>query len=167
MRQAVLGFWAGVVAASVVLIITTTATTFDADVTTGEGQPMRLVQRVDQGAVSRLLAPTALTLGSVRVTKRGWGLVTSYTEEISVAGGRLATQAGIPLDLRVTLAIPGTVVATNATGREGGALVWTALPQDALLRAATRAFNWPVIILLVAGAALSFWPRGTGWPARF
>lgn len=160
MRRTVLAFWLGVVVASAVLIITTTATTFDADVTSGEGQPVQLVQRVDQGALSRLLAPAALTLGTVRLTKRGWGLVTAYTEEISVAGGRLATQAGVPLDLRVTLEIPGTVVATNANGRAGTALVWTSLPQGAPLRAETRAVNWVVIIFLVVAAAASFWPRG-------
>ncbi len=160
MRWTVLAFWLGVVVASAAFVVTTAATTFDADVTTGEGQPARLAQRVDQGALSRLLAPAALTLGSVRLTKRGWGLVTTYTEELSVAGGRPATQAGVPLDLRVTLEIPGTVVATNANGRDGAALVWTSLPQDAPLRAQTRVVNWPLIIVLVAAAALSFWPRG-------
>jgi hypothetical protein len=151
----VLAFWLGVLISSAVLIAGTTATTFDADVTAGESQPVRLDQRVDQGALSRLLAPTSLTLGSVRLTKRGWGLVSTYSEEITVAGGRASARAGIPMDLRVTLEMPGTVVATNATGREGRTLMWAALPPGGTLRATTRAVNWPLAALLVAAVALS------------
>ncbi len=156
MRRTVLAFWLGVAVSSAVFIITAAATTFDADVTSGEAQPIRLVQRVDEEALSRLLAPASLTLGSVRLTKRGWGVVTTYSEEISIAGGRLATVAGAPVDVRVTLEIPGTVVATNATGREGRALVWTGLPADAPLRAQTRAVNWPLVAFLIAAVVLSF-----------
>lgn len=155
MHRMVLAFWLGVLTSSAALVVSTTATTFDADVTAGESQPVRLDQRIDQGALGRLLAPTSLTLGSVRLTKRGWGLVSTYSEEITVAGGRAATAAGIPMDLRVTLEVPGTVVATNATGREGRALVWTALPQGGALRATARAVNWPLAALLVAAGALS------------
>ncbi len=160
MHSRVLTFWLGVAAAFAVFIISGSATTFDADVTGGEAQPVRFVQRVDQGPLDRLLAPASLSLGSVRLTKRAWGPVTTYSEEIRLAGGRLSTQAGGPVDIRVVMRMPGRIVATNATGREGNALVWTALPADAPMRAETRAVNWPLVAILAIAVALSYRMRG-------
>ncbi len=155
MRQMVLAFWLGVAVSAAVLIAGEGATTFDAEIRAGESPPLELVQRVDQGALGRVLAPAALTLGGVRVSKRGWGLLTTYAEELTVAGSRLSSQAGVPVDVRIALEMPGAVVATNAPGREGRALVWRALPDGAPLRAQTRAVHWPLVALLAAAIALS------------
>ncbi len=161
MRSMILAFWLGAAVAFVIFIMTTAATTFEASVAGGPSEPAQFVQYVDQGALSRLLAPAALTFGTVRLTKRGWGVVTTYTEELTIAAGALATRAGAPVDLHVRLSVPGRVVATNATGRDGNALVWSALPANEPLRAETRAVNWPLLAVLGAAVAASFWLRGS------
>ncbi len=159
MRSTLLAFWVGVGVAFVIFIITAAATTFEASVTGGE-QAIEFVQYVDQGALGRLLAPAALTFGTVRLTKRGWGIVTTYTEELTIAPGAVSARAGEPVNLRVRLSVPGRVIAANATGRDGAALVWSALPANEPLRAQTRAVNWPLLVLLGAAGAASFWLRG-------
>ena len=160
MQRTALGFWLGVAASFALFILSPAGMRFDAEVTAGESRPVEFVEHVDQGLLSRLLAPAALPLGSVRLTKRNWGVVTFYSEQITVEGARLTRQAGSPLDLRVVLEIPGTVVGTNASGREGRALVWTAFPANTPLWAQTRAVNWPILAFLVVAAALSFVTRG-------
>jgi hypothetical protein len=162
MRHMVLAFWLGAAAASFVFMITGAATTFDADVTVGESQPLRFAQRVDQAAVSRLLAPSTLALGALRLTKRGWGLVTTYAEELTVARGALSTPAETAGGIRITLEMPGTIVATNAGGRDGRVLVWS--PSDMAgetgpLWAQTRAVNWPILAFLAVAVAVSFRAR--------
>jgi hypothetical protein len=162
MRQMVLAFWLGAAVASFVFMLTSTATTFDADVTVGESQPLRFAQRVDQAEVSRLLAPSALALGALRLTKRGWGLVTTYTEDLTIARGPLPALAETAGGIRITLDMPGTVVATNADGRDGRLLVWSAgnvAGGAGPLRAQTRAVNWPLVVFLAAAVAVSFWAR--------
>lgn len=161
MRGTVLAFWLGVAVAFVIFIITTAATTFEAAVTAGEGQPVQLVQHVDQGALGRLPAPAAFPVGTLRLTKRGWGFVTTYREEITIAGGEALARAGAPADLRVRLTVPGRVASTNATGRDGNVLVWAALPANEPLRAETRAVNWPLLVGLAAAVGLSFWTRAS------
>ncbi len=84
-------------------------------------------------------------------------MLTTYTQELSVTAARLAQQAGTPVSLSVTLAIPGTVVGTNATGREDRTLVWSEIPADAPLWARTRIINWPAALLVAAAAAATVW----------
>ena len=97
----------------------------------------RVVERVDQGPLSRMLAPTLGTLGTLRFTKRGWGILTTYSQELTVTAARLAQQAGTPVGVRVSLQVPGTITGTNATGRDGRTLVWGQIPPDAPLWART------------------------------
>ncbi len=155
MQRTALGFWLGVAASFVFFLLGTAGVRVDAVVTAGEARPIEFMQHVDQGILGRLLSPAAPTLGSVRLTKRTWGVVTLYSEQITVAGARLAGQAGEPLQLRVALDIPGTVVGTNADTREGGTLVWTALPADAPLWVETRSVNWAVVAFFVGAAILT------------
>jgi hypothetical protein len=155
MQRTALGFWLGVVASFVFFLLGTAGVRFDAAVTAGEARPIEFTEHVDQGILSRVLSPASPTLGSVRLTKRSWGVVTLYSEQITVAGTRLAGQAGAPLELRIVLDIPGTVVGTNADKREGGTLVWTTLPTDAPLWVDTRSVNWTVAAFLVGAVILS------------
>jgi hypothetical protein len=159
MQKTALGFWLGVVASFVFFILGTAGVRFDAAVTAGEARPVEFVERVDQGVLSRFLSPAAPALGSVTLTKRSWGVVTIYSERITVAGARLASQAGVPLELRIALEIPGTVVGTNADKQEGGTVIWTRLPADAPLWVETRSVNWTVAAFLVGAAILSLMLR--------
>src|SRR5207302_1683161 len=124
MRRIVLGFWIGVAAAYVVLTLNTASTAFDVDVVPTEANAIGVVERVDQGPLSRMLSPTLGTLGTVRFTKRGWGILTTYSQELTVTAARLAQQAGTSVGVRVSLQVPGTITGTNATGRDGRTLVW-------------------------------------------
>ena len=159
MRRTVLGFWIGVAVTYVVLTLNTASTAFDVDVVPTEANAIGVVERVDQGPLSRMLSPTLGTLGTVRFTKRGWGILTTYSQELTVTAARLAQQAGTPVGVRVSLQVPGTITGTNATGRDGRTLVWGQIPPDAPLWARTRAINWPVILFMAAAVALSYWVR--------
>ena len=145
MRRTVLGFWIGVAVTYVVLTLNTASTAFDVDVVPTEANAIGVVERVDQGPLSRMLAPTLGTLGTLRFTKRGWGILTTYSQELTVTAARLAQQAGTSVGVRVSLQVPGTITGTNATGRDGRTLVWGQIPPEATLWARTRAINWPVI----------------------
>lgn len=160
MRNMILAFWLGAAVAFVVFVMTTAATTFEASVTGSPSQPPQFVQYVDQGALGHLLAPAAFTFGTVRLTKRGWGFVTTYTEDLTIAAG-LLTRAGAPVDFQVRLSVPGRVVATNATGRDGNGLAWSTLPANGPLRAETRAVNWPLLVFLGVALAASIRLRGS------
>jgi hypothetical protein len=159
MQRSALGFWLGVAASFVFFVLGTAGVRFDAQVTAGEARPIELTQHVDQGIISRVLSPAAPTLGSVRLTKRSWGVVTFYSEQITVAGTRLAGQSGGPLELRVLLDIPGAVIGTNANTRQGETLVWTAIPTDAPLWVDTRSVNWTVAAFLVGAVVLTLMMR--------
>lgn len=159
MQRGILAFWAGVIATSLLLTLSASSSTLDVDLIPGEANSIVMAERVDQGPLSRVLNPGIATLGTLRLTKRNWGLITTYTQELGVAAARLAQQAGTQVSLRVSLSIPGTVVGTNAAGRDGGALVWTEIPPDAPLWARTRAINWPVVVVSAVAIALSIWFR--------
>jgi SAM-dependent methyltransferase len=111
------------------------------------------------GRQQRFFNPGIATLGSLRLTKRSWGLLTTYSQELGVAAVRLAQQAGTQINLRVSLDIPGTVVAANATGREGRTLVWSAIPQEGPMQARARTINWPVALFGAAVIAATVWLR--------
>jgi len=159
MRRGMLGFWIGVALTYLILTLTASSSTLDVDLVPGESNGIVVAERVDQGPLGRLLNPGIATVGTLRLTKRNWGLVTTYGQELGVTAVRLAQQAGTQIALKVTLAIPGALVGTNATGREGGALVWTEIPPDAPLWVRTRAINWPVVTFATVAIALSFWRR--------
>ena len=160
MRHAVGAFWVGVAVASAVFIITG-GTTVDLDATASDPHGVVLTGRVDQGPVSWLFSPESPILGRVRVTKRGWGILTIYTEQITILGAQLVAASGGPIGVRVNLEIPGTVIGTNATsrGNRTRTLVWSALPTDGLLWAQSRAVSWPVVAFLATALALTFWKR--------
>ncbi|HLW61385.1 MAG TPA: hypothetical protein VKV57_15890 [bacterium] len=160
MRRAVLAFWIGVAVTYIVLTVNASSTTFDVDVIPGEGPGVDVAERVDQGPLSRLVHPELGTLGTVRFSKRGWGVLTTYGQDLTVTAARLSQQAGSPLSVRVSLDVPGKVTGTNASGRDGGALVWNEVPKDAPLWVHTRAINWPVVIFAAVAVALSLWVRG-------
>ena len=157
MRGGILSAWIGITITYLVLTLSAFSTTFDVDVVPGASAGLAVAERVDQGPLSRMLSPGLGTLGALRFTKRNWGLFATYTQELTVTAARLAQQAGAPIGVSVTLAIPGTVVGTNATGRDNRTLVWSEIPADAPLWARTRITNWPAVFL--AAAALA----GTAW----
>jgi len=157
MRDTVVAFWLGIAAAFLVFVASSAATTFDASVRpTDTG--LTLAQRVDGGAVGELLS-VGPSIGTLHFSKRSWGILTSYAEELTIASARVSQAAGTPVALRVSLTMPGTVVGTNAPSRDGAALVWTSLPSDAPLSATARAVNWPAVVLLAVAAALPLWLR--------
>jgi hypothetical protein len=158
MRKGASAFWIGAALSGAVFVFTG-ATTVDLDATAAETHAIVITGRVDQGTLGRLFSPGSAALGRVRVTKHGWGVITTYTEQIIVLGAPLANEAGTPIGVEVHLEIPGTVIGTNATARDGRTLIWSALPADAMLWAQSRAVNWPVVTLLVLAIALTFWLR--------
>ncbi len=85
--------------------------------------------------------------------------MTTYSQELGVAAVRLAQQAGTQIGLRVSLDLPGTIVTTNATGRDGATLVWSEIPKEGPMQASARAINWPVAIFPAAGIRASVWFR--------
>ncbi len=157
MRRGMLAFWIGVGLTYLVLTFSASSSTVDVDVSPGEANGIVVAERIDQGPLSRILNPGIATLGTLRLTKRSWGFVTTYTQELGVTAARLAQQAGTQLTLRVTLAIPGSVVGTNAASQDGGALVWTQIPPDGPLWARTRTINWPVTLFAIAAIAATAW----------
>ncbi|HKV46237.1 MAG TPA: hypothetical protein VJT32_16430 [bacterium] len=165
MRRGVLAFWIGVVVTYIVLTLNASSTTFDVDMVPGETPGVGVAERIDQGPLSRLVHPELGTLGTVRFSKRGWGFLTTYSQELTVTAARLAQQAGSPLSVAVSLEVPGKVTGTNASGRDGGALVWSGIPKDGPLWVRTRAINWPVVLFAAVAIALSLWVRG-GDPSR-
>ena len=159
MRGNIAAFWLGVAVTYLLLTLTASSTTLDVDVVPAEGNSVALTERVDAGPLSRFFNPGIATLGSLRLTKRSWGLLTTYSQELGVAAVRLAQQAGTQINLRVSLDIPGTVVAANATGREGRTLVWSAIPQEGPMQARARTINWPVALFGAAVIAATVWLR--------
>jgi hypothetical protein len=159
MRSTILAFWIGVIVTYIVLTFSTFSTTVDADVVPTEATGIGVAERVDQGTLSRLRSPGLGTLGTLRVTKRSWGLFTTYAQELTVTAARLAQQAGTPVGVRVSLELPGTVTGTNATARDGRTLVWNEIPPDAPMWARTRAVSWPVVLAGAVSIALTFWGR--------
>lgn len=159
MRRGILPFWIGVAVTYLVLVLTASSSTVDVDIVPGEANAVVVAERVDQGPLSRVLNPGIATLGTLRLTKRTWGVVTTYSQELGVTAVRLAQQAGTQISVKASLAIPGTVVGTNAGSRDGGALVWNEIPPDAPLWARTRAINWPVAAFAAASLAATVWLR--------
>ncbi len=158
MRVTVRAFWLGAAVSAGVFMLTG-STTVDLDATAGASDALVVTGRVDQGPLSRLLSPAVTTLGTARLTKRSWGFMTTYREEITVVAARLSQQAGTPLRVRVQMQLPGTIVGTNATSREDRTFVWTDIPSDDTLWAQTRAVNWPLALFFAAAIALSIWLR--------
>ncbi len=159
MRGNVPAFWLGVVVTYLILTLSASSTTLDVDVVPGEANSLAVTERVDGGPLDRVLNPGIATLGTLRLTKRNWGLLTTYSQELGVAAVRLAQQAGTQIGLKVSVRIPGTIISTNATGRDGGALVWTEIPPEGPMQARARAINWPVALFAAAVVAATVWLR--------
>jgi len=159
MRTTFLAFWLGVAVTYLILTLTASSTTLDVDVVPGEANSLAVTERVDGGPLSRVLNPGIATIGTLRLTKRNWGLLTTYSQELGVAAVRLAQQAGTQIGLKVSLQIPGTIVSTNATGRDGGTLVWTEIPREGPMLAQARAVSWPVALFAAAMIAATVWLR--------
>lgn len=159
MRSGILAFWIGVAVTYLFLTLTASSTTIDVDVVPGSANNVAVAERVDAGPLARLFNPGIATLGTLRLTKRSWGLFNTYSQELGVAAVRLAQQAGTQIGLRVSLEVPGTVVSTNATGRDGRTLIWTEIPQEGPMQMRARAINWPVVVLAAAATAATVWLR--------
>lgn len=155
MSTAKWAFWAGVAGAAIVFFMTG-ATTVQLDATVLGEHGIALTGRADQGALSSLFSAEPPPLGRVRIVKRNWGVVNTYTEQINVVTAALADYTGTPLAVQVRLQLPGAVAASNATGRDGPMLVWAPLPSDGQLWAQSRVIEWPVVVLVVVFAILTF-----------
>jgi hypothetical protein len=153
--KAAWAFWIGVAAAAIVFVATGT-TTVELDATALGPRDIALVGRADQGVLGGLLSAEPLPLGRVRIVKRNWGVVDTYTEQIAVATAALTGYTGAAVAIQVRLRLPGTIAATNATGRDGETLVWAPLPADGQLWAQSRVVQWPVVLLVAAVAAIVF-----------
>ena len=98
----------------------------------------------------------------VRFTTSGWLLRThTYTEvwkRSGEAAGLLAQHAGgiVPVNLKISVEMPGTIVETNADFKESGVARWTIpvsdLADSKTLIAKSRTWNWT--ILIIAGGLL-------------
>lgn len=159
MRRSILAFWLGVGVTYLFLTLAGSSTTLDIDVLQGEANSIAVAERVDAGPLSRLLNPGIATLGTLRLTKHNWGVLTTYSQELGVAAVRLARQAGTQIGLRVSLDVPGTTVSTNATGRDGRALVWAEIPAEGPMQVRARAINWPIALFAAAVIAGTLWLR--------
>jgi len=148
-------FWIGVAATATVFFVTG-ATTVQLDATTSGRRDIVLTGHADQGLLGGLLSAEPAPLGTVRIVKRNWGFVDTYMERVNVVAAALVDYTGTPVAVQVRLQLPGTVVASNATGRDGQTLVWARLPSDGQLWAQSRAVQWPVVLLVAALAILTF-----------
>lgn len=151
MRGPVAGFWLGALLTAV-LFAATGGTTLDIRVIGTEAGRAQVEQEIDQSSLAGLFSPSA-PIATLHIKKRTWGIVTTYSETLAAPAARAA---GVP-DVRVLLTVPGTVTVTNAAGREGRALVWTALPSPEPAWTEARALNWPVVVCAVIAAAVSVW----------
>ncbi|HYM69206.1 MAG TPA: hypothetical protein VEZ44_06395 [bacterium] len=148
-------FWAGVAGTAIVFFMTG-ATSMQLDATVLGQHGIALTGHADQGVLSSLLSAGPPPLGRARIIKRNWGVVNTYTEQINVVTAALADYTGTPLTVQVRLQLPGTVAASNATGRDGQMLVWAPLPSDGQLWAQSRVIEWPVVLLVAVFAILTF-----------
>lgn len=159
MRSSIPAFWLGVALTYLFLTLTASSTTLDVDVVPGGANSLAVTERVDAGPLARLVNPGIATLGTLRLTKRSWGVLNTYSQELGVAAVRLARQAGTQIGLRVSLDVPGTIVSTNATGRDGKTLVWTEIPPEGPMQVRARTINWPIAVFAAAAVAATIWLR--------
>src|SRR5579875_1514556 len=119
-------YWAGLGMGFLVCLVTSSATHVTASVGLLDSDTLAVSTRVDQGVLSSWLQPEGAPLGTLRVTKRSWGIVSTYAEELApsplVRGPRWN---GYPI--QVSFALPGSVHASAPT-RRGDAVVWDRLP---------------------------------------
>src|SRR5579883_2268368 len=115
-------YWAGLGMGFLVCLVTSSATHVTASVGLLDSDTLAVSTRVDQGVLSSWLQPEGAPLGTLRVTKRSWGIVSTYAEELApsplVRGPRWN---GYPI--QVSFALPGSVHASAPT-RRGDAVVW-------------------------------------------
>jgi len=92
----------------------------------------------------------------VRFVSQGWLLKThTYTEvwkSSGEAGGFLAQRVRgiVPVTLRISVELPGTIVESNADSKEGGVARWNIpvadLATSKILIAKSRSFNWVFLV---------------------
>ncbi len=146
------GFWIGVAAGFVLAGILASTTRFEAFVRVSSGDRLLLDARVDEPAFGRVINIPVATLGEVALVKRSWLVATTYDfhlgfrPEVSPGPGRAVQDVG------VSVFLPGTVTATNATRVAGGVAMWETIPIEGI-QVRTRAIHWVPIVLVLAVAA--------------
>jgi hypothetical protein len=99
----------------------------------------------------------------VHFSTQGWLMKThTYTEvwkRSGEAAGLLAQHAGglVPVTLRISVELPGTIIESNADSKEGSVARWSMPVSDLvaskMLTAKSRSWNWP---LLIGGGTILF-----------
>jgi hypothetical protein len=140
------GFWIGALLVGILVAVVGT-TRVEGFVRITPADQLVLDVRGDESALSRVVNLPVGTLGETALVKRSYVLVQTY--DFTLRLRREVVEAEIR-GLTVTVHLPGTVTATNATEVTGGIARWATVPPTGLeLR--TRAIQWiPIMVVLVA-----------------
>ncbi len=140
------GFWIGALLVGL-LVAVAGGTRFEGFLRITPADQIVLDVRGDESALGRVVNPPVATVGEAALVKRSYVVVQTY--DFALRLRREVVEAGIR-GLTVTVQLPGTITATNATEVEGRTARWATIPTTGVeLR--TRAIQWvPVTLLGVA-----------------
>lgn len=151
-------YWVGLGTGFLVFAATSSATHMTAAVSLTDQDVLTVSTQVDQGTVASLTQAPGAALGTLRLAKRTWGLLTTYHEELRPSPV-MGTQGWSGQPLRVSITLPGAVRASAPVGH-GGTAVWDRLPSGPL-EARSHAINWTAALALLAASALPLAARLT------
>ncbi len=147
------GFWTGAFVALVLVGIAASTTRFEAFVRVSSGDRFLLDLRLDEPVVGRVINIPVATLGEASFAKRSWLVATTYDfflrlrPEVAPGPGRAIQE------LEVSVGLPGSVTATNATRVSGRAALWEMVPPEGL-QIHTRAIHWVRVVTIALAAAV-------------
>jgi len=138
------GFWIGALLVGL-LVAVAGRTRFEGFLRIAPDDQLVLDVRGDESPLGRVVNPPVAAVGEAELVKRSYVLVQTY--DFALRLRREVVEAGIR-GLTVTVQLPGTTTATNATEVVGRTARWTTIPPTGLeLR--TRAIQWVPVTLLV------------------
>ncbi len=148
------GVLVGIVVGVVLAEIVASGTRFEAFVRVSAGDRFLLDMRLDEPVVGRVVNIPVAMLGEASFGKRSWIVATTYDFFLRLRP-ELAPGPGLAIqELEISVGLPGTVTATNATRIAGRAAVWETVPPEGI-QLHTRAIHWvPILFVLVVGTLL-------------
>ncbi len=153
------GFWAGVVVTAVLAGIVASTTRFEAFVRATGGDQLLLDARLDESRLGRAINIPVATLGEASFVKRSYLLLSTYDFALRVRPGVVGGPGQAVQALTVSVELPGTVTATNATRLAGHTAFWATVPVEGL-ELHTRTIQWlPIAIVVVALLFTGFYQR--------
>jgi len=141
-------FWLGVAFTAVLATLVLSTTRFEAFVRATLGDQVIVDVRGDESPLGRITNLPVATLGEAAFVKKSYLLMTTY--DFSLRARREAGRSGPGAqDFSVSVELPGTVTATNATRLTGRTAFWTTVPAEGVVLR-TRAIQWiPIAIVLL------------------